>query len=178
MRVQMTDSLNRTDFKNILIRPARPADNADLLRLIRAYYRFDRIRFRAAPISIGLKRLLERRSLGRVWIMSDGLRPAGYLILTYNFDLEFGGLEGIITDLFIAEKYRGLRLGERAVEVASEYCRTHGIGAIELQVESANRAAQEFYRKIGFRRLSRLVMLRETSTVAGSPTRGRRGRSG
>ena len=30
-----------------------------------------------------------------------------YALLTYNFDLEFGGLQGILTDLFVVTRHRG-----------------------------------------------------------------------
>jgi ribosomal protein S18 acetylase RimI-like enzyme len=83
---------------------------------------------------------------------------AGYIILTFNYDLEFGGLQGIVTDLFLREKYRSHGLGKMAVDCVIEYCRARGIAAIELQVEHENKAAQAFYRRLGFRRLSRIVM--------------------
>lgn len=93
--------------------------------------------------------------------MRDGRKAVGYLVLAYNFDLEFGGLEGLVTDLFVEEKYRGRGLGERALELADDYCRSRGIGTIELQVEAENRAARAFYRRIGFAQLSRVVITRE-----------------
>lgn len=80
------------------------------------------------------------------------------MILTFNYDLEFGGLQGIVTDLFLREKFRGRGLGEQALDCVEEYCRNCGISAVELQVEHANKAAQAFYRKLGFRLLSRIVM--------------------
>lgn len=87
-----------------------------------------------------------------------GRAVAGYVILSFNYDLEFGGLQGIVTDLFLREKCRGRGLGQEALDAVAEYCRGRGISAIELQVEHDNRVAQGFYRKLGFRRLSRIVM--------------------
>src|SRR5262245_59891491 len=89
----------------IEFRRARIADTAQLLGLIRTYYRFDHIRFRAGTIEPALRKLLRRRSLGRNWIMRDGAKPVGYFVLTFNYDLEFGGFEGIVTDLFILPGY-------------------------------------------------------------------------
>jgi hypothetical protein len=39
--------------------------------------------------------------------MRDGIKAIGYVLLTFNFDLEFGGFEGVVTDLYIDERYRG-----------------------------------------------------------------------
>jgi ribosomal protein S18 acetylase RimI-like enzyme len=139
---------------------AEPRDLSDLIELVRAYYRFDGISFTAAILGPALKRLLKDKTLGRVWIARDGTRPAGYVILSFNYDAEFGGLEGIVTDLFIDASYRGRGLGRRAMALVDRYCRSAGIGAVELQVERDNRAAQAFYRRLGFRKLSRIVMSR------------------
>jgi GNAT superfamily N-acetyltransferase len=39
-------------------------------------------------------------------------RPIGYAILTYGYDLEFGGMDAYLTDLFLAEPDRGRGLGQ------------------------------------------------------------------
>ncbi len=153
----------------ITIRRARPGDAVELLRLIRAYYRFDKVRFRRMVIKSALVRLLGNRRLGSIWILRDESKAVGYVILTFNFDLEFGGFEGLVTDLYIEERYRGHRLGERALDVVDDCCRSQGIGTVELQVVEENEGAQLFYRKVGFTRLNRIVMAREV---------GRRGRRG
>jgi ribosomal protein S18 acetylase RimI-like enzyme len=68
--------------------------------------------------------------------------------------------EGIVTDLFIHAPYRGLGIGRQLMALIDGYCRAAGIHALELQVENDNGDAQEFYRRLGFKTLSRLVMSR------------------
>lgn len=139
-------------------RKARASDSPQLLELIREYYRYDGIRFDAKTIGPALRKLLRDEALGCVWIIEDAGHTAGYVILTFNYDLEFGGTEGIVTDLFLREQYRGRGLGKMALDRVSEYCRAREISAIELQVEDDNQAVQAFYRKLGFRKLKRVVM--------------------
>ncbi|MGH8012374.1 MAG: GNAT family N-acetyltransferase, partial [Candidatus Binataceae bacterium] len=93
---------------------ARLSDMAQLLELIKAYYRFDHITFNAKSVREALRELLRDCSLGIVWIMRDAEKAVGYIVLTFNYDLEFGGLEGLITDLFIRSEYRSHGLGRRA----------------------------------------------------------------
>jgi GNAT superfamily N-acetyltransferase len=142
------------------IRPARAADRADLLALVRAYYRFDGIRFSRALVEPALTLLLGRPALGRVWIMREGARPVGYVILTFNFDLEFGGLEGLVTDLFVHANWRGQGLGRAALATVDDFCRRAHIRTVELQVPERNRQAQAFYLLLGFRSLPRMVFSR------------------
>jgi ribosomal protein S18 acetylase RimI-like enzyme len=176
MKQRLEETLRGTPVNEgggIEIRRARPADAAALLPLIRAYYRFDGIRFRAGSIAQTLARLLKDRRLGCVWIFRDGTKAIGYVLLSFNFDLEFGGFEGLVTDLFVHDDYRGRGLGKRALEMVDEYCQSVGIATVELQVVEDNQEAQAFYRKIGFTRLNRIVMTRAVKTRAG---RGRASR--
>ena len=143
------------------IEVAKSRDLAELVRLVRAYYRFDQIRFNAGKTKVGVRRLLAHPELGRVWIIRHGPRAVGYAILTFNYDIEFGGLESILTDLFVESAYRGRGLGHKTVEAVLDYCQSVGIGMIELQVGSDNAEAQSFYRNLGFEPLPRIVMARE-----------------
>ena len=151
----------KAEKPRVSIRAARPADFADLLRLIRSYYRYDGIRFRSKIVPPALRRVLRDPALGRIWIARDGKRAAGYTAFSAHYDVEFGGLEGVITDLFVRSAYRGRGLGGRLLATVEEHCRAAGIGSIELQVIASNRGAPGFYRKHGFRRLPRSIMARD-----------------
>ena len=145
---------------HIQIRRAHTSDASELLKLIRAYYRFDRIRFRPNTVEAALRKLLRSRSLGRIWIIHDGPKAVGYVMLTFNYDLEFGGLEAIVTDLFVRSEYRNLGLGRDALAVVYAECRAMRIRTVELQVEEHNKNAQKCYLKLGFKKLSGIVMSR------------------
>src|SRR5262249_38158368 len=101
----------------------------DLRRLIRAYYRFQGIRFLPSAAA-ALRQLVTMPALGRAWIVRDQGRAVGYAILTFNFDVEFGGFEGILTDLYLRPGYRGGGFGRRLVDVASGYCRSRGVETV------------------------------------------------
>jgi len=121
-----------------VIAVARRRDLQDLDRLVRAYYRFEGIHFRASAAA-ALGKLLTTPALGRAWIVRDRGRAIGYAILTFNFDVEFGGLEGMLTDLYLRPGHRGRGFGRRLVNVASAYCRSRGVETIELQVGRTTR---------------------------------------
>jgi len=140
------------------IRFAASRDFDRLLRLVAAYYRFDSIAFHPRVTGGALRRLLREKSLGRAWVIDSGRELAGYSIVTYNYDLEFGGIEAIMTDLFIAQRHRRNGLGARMIEAVRDFCRREGIGALELQVSRGNDAAQAFYRSMGFEAMDRIVM--------------------
>jgi GNAT superfamily N-acetyltransferase len=143
----------------VSFRPCGPKDHATLLKLVCAYYRFDKIPFDRRSLSKGLDTLLRNLSQGQAWLMENHKQAVGYALLTYNFDLEYGGVEGMLTDLYVEKRYRNKGIGSLALFEIEDFCRERGIRAIELQVQHRNRAAQTFYRKAGFHVLPRKVML-------------------
>jgi len=145
------------------IRPALLSDQRELLRLIGEYYRFDRIRYEPKTTPNALRMLLRKPSLGRVWVAEDGTRMVGYLVLTYNYDLEFGGDEGIVTELYVETSVRGWGIGRKLIDAARSFCHKSGIGTIELQVSKNNRRARSFYKSLGFREFDRVVMAIDTA---------------
>jgi len=156
------------------IRAARASDQRELLRLIRAYYRFDHIRFDAKTMPRALRTLLGKKSLGRVCVAGNGARLIAYLVLTYNYDLEFAGNEGVITELYVEKSTRGLGMGRKLIDAAGVFCHKSGIGTVELQVSRDNRRARVFYKSLGFREFDRIVMAIDTGPT---PSRKRKPQS-
>jgi len=142
------------------IRTARISDFDILIKLVEEYYQYDSLDFDEKRIGAALRKLLQDVNLGCAWIVEQGTEVAGYVLLTFNYDLEFGGYEGLITDLFLREKFRGRGTGRLMIERVEAHCRANGISTVELQVEIENTSAQSFYNKLGFSRLPRLVMSR------------------
>jgi GNAT superfamily N-acetyltransferase len=143
----------------ISFRPCRPKDHKTLLKFVSAYYRFEKIKFDRTSLSKGLDTLLRNLSQGQAWLMENHKKPVGYAVLTYNFDLEYGGVEGMLTDLFVEKRYRDQGIGSLALYEIEDFCRERGIQTIEVQVLQRNKNAEIFYRKAGFTSLPRKVMI-------------------
>jgi GNAT superfamily N-acetyltransferase len=149
----------------VAFRPCTSKDCRPLLQMIRALYRYDRVAFDARRIAPALRKLLRDESLGQAWLLEAGKTRVGYAILTYNYDLEYGGMEGMLTDLFVLKKYRGKGVGQLALNEIEDFCRERGIDALELQVRRANLSAQTFYQEAGYKLLNRVVMVRDIPPV-------------
>lgn len=147
----------RPESQNLL-RGATLADAPKLLELVRAYYAHDGIPFDQPSIRSGLNVLLQDSSLGRAFLVQDGEQDAGYLIVAFGFDLEFGGRQATVTEVFIEDRHRGQGLGTRIFTQLEVICRSLGIGALELQVEKDNLGARAFYQKLGFQAHERIPL--------------------
>lgn len=137
---------------------ARPEDADLLLSLIEAYYAFDGIAFDAPAMKRGIAELLANASLGEAWFVRSGEKALGYFVLTFGFDLEFGGRQATMTDLYLDADSRGRGIGRATMSHIETLLKERGIGALELQVEDDNRDALGFYERIGFTRHSRVPM--------------------
>jgi diamine N-acetyltransferase len=148
----------------VSFRSCGPKDHAALLKLVVAYYRFDNIPVRRKSLSQGLDVLLRNPSQGKMWLMENHKKPVGYALLTYTFDLEYGGAEGVLRDLFVEKPFRNQGIGSLALYEIEDYCRERGMRAFQLQLPRHNKAAAVFYRNAGFRELPRRVMALQVRT--------------
>jgi GNAT superfamily N-acetyltransferase len=155
----------------VTFRPCGPKDHKVLLKLIVAYYRFDKIPYKLESLSRGLDTLLRNLSQGQAWLLETHHKAIGYAILTYNFDLEYGGVEGMLTDLYVEKRFRNRGVGSLALYEIEDFCRERGIRTIELQVQHHNKSAETFYRKAGFHILPRKVMILEVRPAEKRPPR-------
>lgn len=140
------------------IRPARASDLRRLLPLVKAYYAFDAIEFDVTTVRVALSQLLKDKGLGRVWTIDTSRGLAGYAVVAFSYDLEFGGREAIITDLFVSARYRRKGYGARLLSMIIAFCRRTALYEIELQVTRENREAMAFYKAFGFRDRRRTVL--------------------
>lgn len=155
----------------VTFRPCGPKDHKTLLKLIVAYYRFDKIPYNLNSLSRGLDTLLRNLSLGQAWLMQNHKKAVGYTLLTYNFDLEYGGIEGMLTEVYVEKAFRNRGVGTLALYEVEDFCRERGIRNVELQVLNHNKHAENFYRKAGFHILPRKVMLMEVRPESKRPPR-------
>jgi GNAT superfamily N-acetyltransferase len=145
----------------VSFRSCGPKDHKAVCKLAVAYYHFEKIRVNRKALSQGLHILLRNPSQGKMWLMEIHNKPVGYALLTYTFDLEYGGAEGVLRDLFVERRYRDQGIGSLALYEVEDYCRERGMRAFQLQLPRSNKSAERFYRKAGFRELGRRVMMLE-----------------
>ncbi|MCA1615969.1 MAG: GNAT family N-acetyltransferase [Acidobacteria bacterium] len=139
-------------------KPARTSDLETILAMMRDFYELEHIEFAERAARAALAQILSDESLGRVWLIESGPEAVGYLVLTFGFSLEFKGRDAFVDELYLRAEFRGRGLGRRALGVAEAACRESGGRALHLEVERANAAAHELYRRFGFRAHDRHLM--------------------
>lgn len=141
-----------------MFRETTAADIPRLIGMMRDYYAFDHLAFDEAIARRALEELVGDSSLGRVWLIEAEREVAGYAVLAFGFSLEYHGRDAFIDELYLSEAFRGRGLGKRVIAFLESYCREHGIRALHLEVERENTAAQELYRRTGFKENGRFLL--------------------
>ena len=88
------------------------------------------------------------RPSSTVLLMTDGARAAGYCVLTWGWSIEGGGLEGLVDEIFVVDRGRGL--GADLLEHAMTVATGRGCSRVFLETEAPNDAARRFYLRHGF----------------------------
>jgi RimJ/RimL family protein N-acetyltransferase len=151
----------------LALRTATPADVPELLELMVEFNRYESIAWTPAEGEMPLRHLLAHPELGLVLLLYRPLlaEPAGstaaavgYAVLSFGYDLEFGGRDAFLTELYLKPAMRGQGLGQTALERIVQTACAHGAGALHLQVRAENTAAQRLYRGAGFVGTTRMFL--------------------
>lgn len=105
---------------------------------------FDEIVVRA-----NVSELLQNPAYGLIYLVHDADRPVGYLIICFDYSLEYRGKGAWIDELFVARSHRGQGIGAQLLELAEQASVEHGAEFLHLEVTHGNPAI-ELYRRRGF----------------------------
>ena len=73
----------------------------------------------------------------------------GYLVICFDYSLEYGGKGAWVDELFVAAEHRGKGIGTELLDLAETVSRELGARMLHLEVSHGNRAV-ELYQRRGF----------------------------
>lgn len=118
----------------LALRCARAEDVPALLPMMVAFNGFEGIDWNPQDGEAPLRKLIADDSLGYVALFGTQDAPGcGYAVITFGYDLEFGGRDSFLTELYLDPALRGQGLGRRAIELILDETRARGASALHLQ---------------------------------------------
>ena len=132
------------------IRTSVPADEPDVLALMREFYAGEHLPYDARVAADALRQLWEDASLGRLFLALDGGEPIGYAVLAFGFSLEFRGRDALVDELYVRAPARGEGIGTALLRHVEEVCRSEGVHALHLEVDRANESGRRLYHRLGY----------------------------
>ena len=132
------------------MREAGPGDVAQLVGLMRAFYAESGYVLAEERAAAAFRELLGRPDRGRIWLIGRRGEVAGYVVVTFVFAMEHGGLAAVVDDLYVRPEARGEGLGKGALAAVRRVCEDLGVRALRVEVGADNAVARAVYRDAGF----------------------------
>ena len=129
------------------------ADVAGVTALVERYWEFESIEgFDGPRIDALLRGLLSQPQRGACWVADVEGRLKGYVLASFMFSLEHGGLMAEIDEVFVTQEMRSTGLGSLLVAQVERELAQQGLVRLQLQLGVGNHRARAFYERRGFRR--------------------------
>lgn len=110
-----------------------------------------------------LERLMRNASFGLVYVAKDRGHAVGYLVICFDYSLEYRGKGAWVDELFVSAAYRGRGIGTQLLDLAEDASKKEGAQVLHLEVNHGNKA-KELYRRRGFVEHERFLMTKHLMT--------------
>jgi len=134
----------------VTFKTATNSDRNLLLTLTKEFYQIEHLKYNVEVLNKCFDEIFTNDNLAIIWIIYANLEPAGYLVLTSGYSLEFHGRDALIDEFYIRENYRNQGIGKQTLEFVITACKNAGIKAVHLEVDHKNNRAKTIYQKAGF----------------------------
>jgi len=141
---------------------ARPEDLEKLLPLVQGFHGEEGIQSDDAQRRGALLPLLEGIPYGAIYLIGPTRAPIGYIIVTFTWSVEFGGLDGMIDEFFIRPAVRGRGIATEVLFALPRTLAEAGVRALHLEVDRDNDAALRLYNRARFTARDRYLLMSRT----------------
>jgi GNAT superfamily N-acetyltransferase len=138
---------------------AGPDDAARLLPLIAAFHTEYGLKTRDEAREAALAPLLKGSPLGAAWLFGPKLAPTGYVIITFGWSMEMGGMDAFVDELFIRPSVRKRGIGSEVLSAIAASLKEVGVMALHLEVDREDDATQRLYTRAHFKLRDRYALM-------------------
>lgn len=127
-------------------------DDLDKLEpMVAGYHAFEGIASTEEHRRAALTPLLQGTPHGVVYLIGIRRAPVGYIVISFGYSVELGGIDGFIDEFFIRENVRGRGMGTEVLSSLLPALGQHGVKALHLEVPLENASAHRICTRAGFR---------------------------
>jgi GNAT superfamily N-acetyltransferase len=147
---------------SISIARATLSDLESLLPLMRHMQRDDPWTepFHEPAVRATLADLLQNPIYGVIYLVRQESASIGYVVICFDYSLEYRGKGAWIDELFVEAAHRGKGIGTQLLDLAVTASREHNAKFLHLEVTHGNPAI-ELYRRRGFLDHQRYLMSKD-----------------
>lgn len=141
------------------LKPVTPDHIPSLLALMRLLQDDDpwSVPFDEDVLHANLHELLADAVYGSAYFIVDGEATLGYIVLCFDYSLEYRGKGAWVDEFFVLKDLRGRGIGAEVLVLAEREARRLGAKVLHLEVNHGN-PALDLYRRHGFEDHQRYLM--------------------
>ncbi len=141
---------------------AGPDHLGKLDALVAAFHEEEGITLPEEQRRAGLQPLLEGIPHGAAYLIGPARAPIGYLVITFGWSLEFGGLDGFIDEIYVRPGVRGRGIASETLQALPRALAGAGLKALHLEVSRGSEKTQQLYKRAGFQPRSDYMLMTRT----------------
>jgi ribosomal protein S18 acetylase RimI-like enzyme len=129
---------------------AKPDDLAVLQKLVASFHSQENIEQTDQDRGAALMPLLEGTPHAAAYLIGPRKGAVGYIIVSFGYSVEMGGIIGFIDEFYIRTNVRGRGLDGEVLRSLMPALAGYGVKALRLEVGKDNETAMRLYSKLGF----------------------------
>ena len=138
---------------------AKPEDIDRITRLVADFHAEQGITQDEATRRAAILPLLEGSPHGAIYLIGPARAPVGYVIVSFGWSVEFGGMDGIVDEIYIRRTVRGRGIGSEVLHTLPKALAGAGLKALHLEVDRENAPALKLYEKLRFEPRARYMLM-------------------
>ncbi|MFC3615817.1 GNAT family N-acetyltransferase [Lutimaribacter marinistellae] len=138
---------------------AKPDDLERVLALVTAFHAEEGLDSTDEARRAALLPLLEGIPHGCAYLIGPARAPLGYVVITFGWSLEFGGMDAFVDEIYIRPAVRGRGIATEVLISLPKALSKAGVKALHLEVDRENEIAQRLYARAGFKLRDRYVLM-------------------
>jgi ribosomal protein S18 acetylase RimI-like enzyme len=138
---------------------AKPEHIEQVDALIAAFHGEEGITLDAAKRRAAIAPLLDGIPHGAIYLIGPPRAPIGYVIVTFGWSVEFGGMDGFIDEIYVRPGVRGRGIANEVLLTLPRSLAEAGMKAIHLEVDTENQSARRLYKRAGFSLRERYALM-------------------
>ncbi|MEM9350233.1 MAG: N-acetyltransferase [Pseudomonadota bacterium] len=146
------------------IHKAGPEDVETLIPLITAFHDEEGLDSDETHIRHAITPILKGSPHGELFLAGPRRAPAGYVMVSYGWSIEFGGLDSYMDELYLRPAVRGRGIAGDVIHALSNHLAAKGALSLYLEVDHDNEQALRTYQRAGFESRGRYSLMVRTLT--------------
>lgn len=130
---------------------AKPDDLPRLQSLVARFHEQKSVDQSDDAREAALRPLLDGSPHGVAYLIGPRRGPAGYIIVSFGYSVEMGGIAGFVDEFYIRPSIRGRGMGSEVLRSLMPALADYGVMALSLEVGRDNPDAARLYTRLGFK---------------------------